>query len=345
MQILEINFERTWRGGERQTLYDAMGCRSHGQQVTVLCRSGFPLQQKATAEGFEVKGFTGIFNVILFLLFNCRKYDVFHVQTSHMLTYCIITKPFHGAKIIFTRRLDFVPKKWITRLKYQLTDHVVAISTAIKKILENFGLKNVALISEIVVPRTLDKARGLKLLGDLGIKPGTRILATTSALVQHKDPLTMVEAIRLLKGQRQDFVFLHFGNGVLESAVKEKIQEHQLQDVYKMMGFYDNVEDLFSIMEVFVMSSEEEGLGSSVLDAFIYKVPVVSTSAGGLKDLVEDGRGVVCEKHDPKALAQGINLLLNDNVIAREIAEKAYDYVLKEHDMTYISGKYLALIA
>ena len=345
MRILELNFERTWRGGERQTLYDLAGFKSHGEEVALLCRSGYPLHQKAQAEGFVVKAFENTFRVLLFLIFSGRKYDVFHVQTSHMLTYCILTKPFHGAKVVFTRRIDFVPRKWITRLKYRLADHVVAISTAIKKILEDFGIKNVALISEIVIPRALDKARGVKLLEDLSVKQGTHILATTSALVQHKDPLTMVEAIRLLKEKRNDFVFLHFGDGVLEKTVKDKVQEYQLEDVYKMMGFYDNVEDFFAIMEVFVMSSEEEGLGSSVLDAFIYKVPVVATNAGGLKDLVQDGRGVMCERKAPHEIADGINFLLKDPLISKAIAAKAYDYVLEEHSMNYISGKYLALIS
>src|ERR1700748_3373340 len=51
MRILELNFERTWRGGERQTLYDMLGFQGLGQQVAVLCRKGFPLQHKAQAEG------------------------------------------------------------------------------------------------------------------------------------------------------------------------------------------------------------------------------------------------------------------------------------------------------
>lgn len=345
MRILELNFERTWRGGERQTLYDMLGFRELGQQVAVLCRNGYPLQQKAQAEGLEVLPFSNILGVLFFLLFKARKFDVFHVQTSHMLTWCVLTKPFHRAKIVFTRRLDFVPRKASTRIKYNLADHVVAISTAIKKILEDFGVKNVSLISESVIPKQLDKNRALKILDSLHLKPGTHILSTTSALVQHKDPLNMVEAIMHLKEKRQDFVFLHFGSGVMESEVKDKIAASGVGDVYKMMGFLDNVEDMFSIMEVFVMSSEEEGLGSSVLDAFAYKVPVVSTAAGGLKDLVKDGRGILCPRHSPQALADGIELLLNDPGFAAAIAERAYDYVVTEHAVSRISGQYLRLIS
>lgn len=345
MRILELNFERTWRGGERQTLYDMLGFLDLGQQVAVLCRKGYPLQQKAQAEALEVLPFSNILAVIFFLLFKGRKFDVFHVQTSHMLTWCVLTKPFHGAKIVFTRRLDFVPRKASTRIKYNLADHVVAISTAIKKILEDFGVKKVSLISESVIAKQLDKNRALNILESLQLKTGTHILATTSALVQHKDPFTMVEAIMHLKEKRQDFVFLHFGGGVMEQQVKAKIAACGVGDVYKMMGFVDNVEDMFSIMEVFVMSSEEEGLGSSVLDAFVYKVPVVSTAAGGLKDLVKDGRGIICPRRSPQALADGIELLLNDPALSKSIVQTAHEYVLAEHTLTHISRQYLELIS
>lgn len=345
MRILELNFERTWRGGERQTLYDMKGFKSLGQDVAVLCRKGYPLEQKAMAEGFEARAFSGILSVIFFLVFGCRRYDVLHVQTSHMLTWAVLTKPFHGAKVVFTRRIDFVPRKWITRVKYKLADNVVAISTAIKSILEDFVIKNVALISEIVIPKQLDKGRGETLLRNLNIPHGTHVLATTSALVQHKDPLTMVEAIRLLKEKRHDFVFLHFGNGVLEQAVKDKVGEYGLEDVYKMMGFHDNAEDFFAIMDIFLMSSEEEGLGSSVLDAFIYRVPVVSTNAGGLKDLLQDGRGMICAVKDPRCMADGVDRLLNDNELKRTMTEKAYQYVVDRHNVQYISSRYLDLLS
>src|SRR6476661_5675762 len=110
MKILELNFERGWRGGERQTIYNMEGFRDAGHEVGLVCRKGCPLAKRATDEGFKVFSFENIFGVISFLSANVNKYHVFHVQTSHILTYCLITKPFHSRKIIFSRRVDFVPK-------------------------------------------------------------------------------------------------------------------------------------------------------------------------------------------------------------------------------------------
>ena len=344
MNILELNFERTWRGGERQTLYNMIGFRNVGHNVVLLCRKGYPLEAKAVEEGFRVAAFKNIFGAILYLIFRGRKYKVFHAQTSHILTYCVFTKFFHRAKVVFTRRVDFVPRGSMTKLKYRLTDTIVGISTAVKNIVENFAGKPVIVIPDIAVTKELNYERAIEFLKVLDISEDKHIIGTTAALVPHKDPLTMVEAIRALSALRDDFVFLHFGNGDLDEAVRNKIQEYNLQHVYKQLGFHVNVEDFFTVFEVFVMSSEEEGLGSSVLDAFLYQVPVVSTDAGGLADLIAEGRGIMCRKHAPQMIADGIDLLLKQPELGKEIAMHAFSYVQQYHSMKYITKQYLALL-
>lgn len=341
MKILELNFERTWRGGERQTLYNLLGFRNAGMPVELVCRKGYPMEQKAVADGFKVFSFHNIFGVMFFLMANGRKYDILHAQTSHILTYCILTKPFHRCKVVFTRRVDFVPKGKMTRLKYRLADSVIAISNAIRQILENFSGRNIDLVSEIFMKKQLNAERAEKIAASVNAHNKKYIIGTTAALVPHKDPLTMVAAIGALSKMRNDFVFLHFGAGELEQPVKEKIAENKLGDVYKMMGFHDGIEDIFSVLDVFVMSSEEEGLGSSVLDAFIYKVPVVSTNAGGLIDLIKDGRGIVCNIKSPGEIAAGINDILEQPELKTAITTAAYDYVVVKHSMEYITGEYL----
>jgi glycosyltransferase involved in cell wall biosynthesis len=198
MNMLQLNFEKGWRGGERQTLYNMIGFRNVGYRVALLCRSGCPLELKAKAEGFDTFGFKDIFGVIFFLTFKCRKYYVFHVQTSHILTHALFTRIFHGARIIFTRRIDNTPKGRLTRWKYHLTDTVVVISNAIKEVIENFANKKVVVISDIGVERKLDESHARKLIDNLKINEETFIIATTAALTKDKAPTIMLEAIRIL---------------------------------------------------------------------------------------------------------------------------------------------------
>jgi glycosyltransferase involved in cell wall biosynthesis len=257
----------------------------------------------------------------------------------------VIAKKIYGAKIIFTRRIYKVPKGALTKWKYNLADRIVAISEPIKKVMEDFVGKNVIVISDIVEQKILDADRAIKLVENSGIKSSTFLIGTTSALTDEKAPFVMIEAIRLLSKKRKDFVFLHFGSGPLENEMKDLIRKYNLETVYYLMGFIEKAEDVFSILNVFVMSSKMEGLGSSVLDAFIYKVPVVSTDAGGLADLVKNGRGILCKKDSPGMIASGIGKELLNPKLREKMVSKAFTYVKRFHSMEHITNQYLELLA
>ena len=81
-----------------------------------------------------------------------------------------------------------------------------------------------------------------------------------------------------------------------------------------------------------------------MLDAFLHKVPVVSTNAGGLKELINDERGIVCNIKDADAIAEGINLLLENPERGKKYLSNAYDYASKYHGMKHITDQYVSLM-
>jgi glycosyltransferase involved in cell wall biosynthesis len=345
MRILELNFEKTWRGGERQTIYSLQGFADAGIDVALLCRKNTPLEKNAVAKGYKVYAFNTIFGVLFFLIFKGNRFDVLHAHTSQILTYCAFTKFFHRAKVVYTRRVAFVQKGILTKWKYRLTDIIVGISTAVKNNLQTFtGRQDVHIIPDAVVKKNIDTSKAFKLKEALTIPAGTHIIATIAAIDTEKDPMTMVEAIRLLYAKRKDFVFLHFGTGPLETELKQKIDKYGLQQLYLLPGFIDNIEDMFAIFEVFVMPSLQEGMGSSVLDAFVYKVPVVATDAGGLADLIHNGRGIMCRVQSPAMVADGIDLLLDQPALRERIVNNAFEHAMTQHSISHITQQYLSVL-
>jgi len=339
LKILQVNTEKTWRGGERQTFYNIQGFLQQGHEVELVCRKDFPLHHKAKELDINIHPVSNGLQAILYLIKHARYMDVVHAQTASAQMYGVISSLAHKTPIVYTRRVDFVPSGFFTRLKYNRTDKLIAISSAIKTILENFGQTNITLIPDIAHPKELNKDRASKLIHFRGWH-NKKIIASIAALVPHKDPITMVKAIYHLSQMRDDFMFLHFGEGELQHEVEREIADLNVNRWYHLMGQVDNVEDFFSIFDVFVMSSQEEGLGSSVLDAFQYKVPVVSTNAGGLQEVVE-GNGLLCEIKDAKALALSINEILNDSDLKTAITENAFETVRKKYSLETITNQYL----
>jgi glycosyltransferase involved in cell wall biosynthesis len=342
VSVLELNFEKGWRGGERQTLYNLRGFRAQGVRVELICRRNSALETEAVKDGFIVYSFTSIIGVIRFLIFSAASYDFLHAQTSQILTYCVFTKFFHGCRVIFTRRVNFVQRGVLTKLKYRFTDKIIAISNPVKETLKLFTRRNdIEVISDIVVKSEPDIIRAKSFFSQYKIGD-KKIIATVAAFTHEKDPITTLDAIRILRSRRDDFVFFHFGSGEFQSVVENKIKEFNLNDTYLIAGFHPNIEDFFSQFSIFVLSSIEEGLGSSVLDAFTNLVPVVATNAGGLQDLLSGGRGILCDKGDSQAIAAGIEVFLNDKEKTKACTEKAFHYVNQVHSMESVTSQYIS---
>ena len=344
MKILEINTEKTWRGGEKQTLLTAQGLKEKGISVEILCRRDHPLAKKARQTRITCHEISGQLQALIFLAIHGRSYDIIHVQTAKAQGFAVLTKPFHKKKIVYTRRVDFKPGGYPARLKFHATDTVVAISQAIADILENFGVH-----TDHIIPSAIDLTASLPPASSVITeeiqrekKAGKKIILTIAAQVPHKDPHTMVQAIRKLKSLYPDFVFFHCGAGSLEQEIREEVLRQNMQSYYRILGFVDNAEALLPLADLFVMSSQEEGLGSTVLEAFRYKIPVASTDAGGLKEIVP-GHGLTSPVHDAKHLAMNINTLLIDTSLREKLIQAAHAYVVTHHSREIMVEHYISL--
>ena len=344
LKILQINTEKGWRGGERQTLFTMKGLARAGQDVRLVCLRDSPLARRARAESLAVSEVKTQAGALRFLATQGRDFDILHAQTGRGQSLAVMTRPLHGRRIVYTRRVDFVPRGTLSLLKYHYTHQTVAISQAIKDILE--GTLPGRQVE--VIPSCLDTTVSLRspsaeaLSLKKRLTPG-KIIACAAALVPHKDPLTLVRAAARLRDESDlDFVIVHFGRGPMKAEVRREISRLGLKRSYLLMGFEQDLESFFPVFDLFVMSSQEEGLGSSVLDAFRYRVPVVSTDAGGLKDLVS-GRGLICPVGDPVCLARSMARVLRSPEAFQDMTSKARAYVVREHSLEEMTRRYIRL--
>lgn len=341
MHILQINTEKGWRGGERQTLLSMEGLRDAGTAVTLLCLRGHPLWQQARQAGFPVVGAAHHLAVLQHLLVCGNQYSVLHAQSSRAFGLAAIATLLIRTPLVYTRRVDFVPRGSFTRWKYRRAAALAAVSGAVRDIMLRAGMGDSVVISDIVPEKVHTQQRLCGLVRELGIE-NRRVVGVVAALVGHKDPLTMVRAAAAVCSRLPDTVFLHFGDGPLRKEVEEQIRRLGLSSLYRLLGHRNDVEDYFPLFDCFAMSSAEEGLGSSVLDAFRDGIPVASTCAGGLAELV-DKRGLLSPVGDYAALAENIIRLMSDRSLARKYAEAARSYVAQHHNRTLITKRYIDL--
>jgi len=341
MRILMLNTEKGWRGGERQTLLSMMGLRDAGIEVQLLCLCDRPLFAKASDAGFSPVGIKNQAAAFIWIVRHAGRFSLLHAQSSRIFGFAAFAKVCTRTPLVYTRRVDFMPRGAVTRWKYRQADALAAISFAIRDVLRTAGVGEAEVISSIVSGHIPDGSRARRFEQEHGLA-GKRVVGVIAALVGHKDPLTMVRAACRVINQASDVVFVHFGDGLLRNDVLNACRQEGIEKQYLLAGYVDTVEDFFPLFRCFAMSSREEGLGSTVLDAFTARVPVASTAAGGLAELVRD-RGLVSPVGDDAALADNIIRLLSDRRQADGFTDAAAGYVVRHHGRDVITAKYIAL--
>jgi len=340
LNILIINTEKTWRGGERQTLLTIKGLQNEKINISLIASKNSPLSLKARNLKIKIYEAKSSLHALYLISSLASCYDLIHAQTGKSHTQSILTKFFHRKPILYSRRVDFVPRGFFTKIKYRLTNTVISISPEISSILEKQNLyKNSKVISSAVENSTPNRDRA-KMLKERFCKENEKIVGLVAAFEEHKDPYTAMQVAKELRFRENNYLFIHFGDGALFSDFQIALSENNLSNNYFCLGHQENVEDFFHIMDVFIMTSKEEGLGSSVFDAFRNNIPVVSTNAGGLRSLLKD-RGITCDVGDYKCLADGVERAIKKKKEIEKYIKAAKKYADNELSVQKMVKKYI----
>ena len=338
MKIQHINLSRGWRGGERQTLLLMQGLRDLGNESTLLARAGEPMAERAAAAGFTVETIRKPF-----LLGGVRigDADIAHCHETRALQLAALWKGRFRLPIVTTRRVDFSPgASAFTRWKYRRADKTVAISNRVHDVMLDWGLPEDRLT---VIHSAIDTERRDNPDSVAALRrrfAGKRLVGTVSALVGHKDLPTLLRAAGRIQRIRPDVHFVVLGEGEMRPALERQIAESRLTNV-TLEGFQADSYSYYPVFDVFAITSNEEGLGSAVLDAFLYGVPVVATAGGGLPEMVvSEQTGVLCPIGDDEAIANGVLRLLEDKVLAERVTSGARNHLDSEFTVGRMAARY-----
>ena len=216
--------------------------------------------------------------------------------------------------LVAVRRVDFPLRGPFSRAKYAACDRVIVVSRAIGAVVERGGVlpARLRLVYE-GVPDRAPAPGGREALEALGVPAGVPVVGNVAALTGHKDHATLVEAMALLRPRCPEARLVIAGEGELRPALEALVRERGLGDRVVFAGFRHDLDRLLPAFSVFCLSSRLEGLGTSLLDAMAFGLPVVATAAGGIPEAVEDGvTGRVAPPRDPAALAEALADVLGD---------------------------------
>ena len=358
-KIFHIDVENGFRGGQRQTLLLMKGLAGLGIQGILGARTGSEVALRAKEMDLIVEEIPYRFEYDPFAmhaihrLVSKHQIKLLHAHSSHShglaCTAVRLSRSSPRSSVVVHRRVDDPPRSgFLNRIKYSWPDRYIAISPQVKQVLVDFGVPKAEI--EVIgsgVPGIQTNPHDREKIRDtLEIPSGAILIGNVAHFVSHKGHSDLITAFAELRRSHRDVFLCLVGGGELHSALINQIKKSDLVDYVKMPGIVGNVAPFYSAFDMYVQSSRTEGLGTAVLDAFSAKIPVVSTTAGGLSYIVVHGEtGISCPPADPSALARAMATVLEYPQITEKRAERAYELWKTRHSVEVMSQKVADLYA
>ena len=130
------------------------------------------------------------------------------------------------------------------------------------------------------------------------------------------------------------------GDGPERPAAEDLCRELNLGDEIRFVGRQEQMEDILAIADLFLLPSEYESFGLAALEAMAAGVPVVTTNAGGLKEInIPGDTGYMGDVGDIKAMGQQAIKILRDDKVLAQFKERAAKHAMK-YDISNIIPLY-----
>jgi glycosyltransferase involved in cell wall biosynthesis len=167
---------------------------------------------------------------------------------------------------------------------------------------------------------------------ELGIPSNKTLIGSIGFLEERKGHAYLVEAFKTVFEGDPTVHLLIVGDGPCAGSLKNKIRELNLEEHVSLPGFVPGVRRFFPALDLFVFPSVgNECLPYVILDAMAAELPIVSTTAGGMVEEIEDNVcGVLVPPQDSPALASALLKLLKNREMAARFGKKARERVLSE---------------
>lgn len=343
IKVLHISTARSWRGGEQQIAYLCTELRKLGLEQHIACIKGAPLHQWALKNQYPVLALKKASSLDLRFSGKLKRYSkkqdiqVWHAHDAHAHGFAVYAHHIFKAKaaLIVSRRVDFpVARSRSSAFKYNhpSVSRYLCVSEAIANILRQSlePNKSIFTVHSAIDPEKFKQAEAGKFRAEFAPVASKKWIGNVAALTGHKDLFTFLNTAAELLKRRNDLHFFIAGSGELDAELKAHAKELKLDDHLSFLGFRQDVVNLQTDLDIFLFTSEMEGLGTSVLDAFAAGTPVVTTNAGGIPEMVKHEKsGLIYPVKDVRALADGVERVLGEPDLGPHLVQGAKE-ILQE---------------
>lgn len=153
-----------------------------------------------------------------------------------------------------------------------------------------------------------------------------KIIISVGRLTSQKNQKILIEAFAKIVRKYPEYKLKIFGKGELEKELKKQINELELQQKVELCGVSDNIKRELQKSEIFVLTSNYEGMPNVLMEAMAVGLPVISTDCpcGGPRELINNRmNGILTQVNNVNDIEKNIELLISDKKLAITLGKEA----------------------
>lgn len=310
---------------------------NHFREEGIICIEDFPITKVDLKFANNIKDYVNKYNV-----------DILHLFHGHALRNCLI-----AVKNIPVRVITYMgstslhwhdPSSYLTYLSPRV-DKIICISdsikTHVKKQLFGKNKKKPIRIKKGYNPEWFSDSKPYD-YSELGIDKNNIIVCLAANYLKVKGIEYFIKSTYYMdKNTNVRFILLGDMRG--NKNITTLIENSPIKDKIHALGFQNDVTAYFKSADIYVQTSNNEGLGRSIIEAMCSKKPIIMTDAGGCTELIDDSCGVIVPRKNPKEIANAIQNLAKDKNRLIRMGNNAYERILKHYSVESTIQETLAL--
>ena len=151
-----------------------------------------------------------------------------------------------------------------------------------------------------------------------------KIIVTAGRLMPQKNQKMLIDAYELVMKKFPEYQLVIYGEGSYRKELESYVKARGLESKIFMPGSVTDLYDKIKTAELFVLSSDYEGMPNALIEAMCLGLPVISTKVSGSTDLIKhEKNGLLTEVGNTKELAYAMEQMLSDKNFRENMALEA----------------------
>jgi glycosyltransferase involved in cell wall biosynthesis len=333
VKIVYADLDREWRGGQNQALLTCMGLIARRNEVELIAVEGGALAKRAKEADVplriaqrsgrrwnatrEIKEATEAGGV-----------DIVHANEPHALTAAWMARIHRRTALVISRRVAYpIARNWASRSRYRSADRIFAISKFVAGSVVDSGIepKKIAVVYEgVAIPPPITSETRAAARRAFNFDDDEFVLGCVGYLLPEKNQEQLIRALPELLAIQPKLKLFLAGDGPERRHLQTLAAGLRIRKHILFAGFVERIADVFLALDAFVFPSLAEPLGTSLLAAMSYGLPIAAVASGGVPEYVtHQVNGLLAPQPTAEALVAAIHPLLQDAFLRQDLGTRA----------------------